>query len=104
MNPLFIAVGSILLIVVWCVALLKYIDMTQKRVLREYKDKQLGVEVCLEEVTVFLPDGRRVAHWVNTEWEEDPSIVPAIIHAVIMAYEDPETLIRMNQKHIDDQK
>ena len=108
MDIALIILASVLLFIAWSVFILKYIGRAEEkageRAVTIYKDKQLGVDICTEEVTVFLPDGREVVHWVNTEWEEDPSILPAIVHAVIMAYEDPETLIRINQKHIDDQE
>lgn len=103
MGIALIIIGSILF-AWWLFGLWKYIGMTEKRMLKKYKKKQLRVEICPEEVTVFLPDGREVVHWVYTEWEEDPTITPAIIHAVIMAYEDPDALIRINKYHIESQE
>jgi hypothetical protein len=34
-----------------------------------------------------------VLYWNREEWEEDPSIVPSILNAIIMAYENPQQLL-----------
>lgn len=104
MDIALIILASVLLFIAWSVFILKYISRAEDKAVKDYKAGQLGVEIDPEEVTVFLPDGREVVHWVNDEWEEDPTIVPAIVHAVIMAYEDPDTLIKINQHHIDSQE
>lgn len=98
-NAIIVAIG-----IGYLIFLLKYLEKAEKKAVKAYKASKLRAEICNEEVTVFLPDGREVVHWVDTEWEEDPSIVPAIVHAVIMAYVDPETLIRINQEHINSQE
>ena len=63
----------------------------------------LKVEVCEEEITISTEDGLEVVHWVCDEWEEDPTIVPAIANAIHLAYTDPKELIRINEHHINSQ-
>ena len=64
----------------------------------------LKVEILEEEITISLEDGTEVVHWVEDEWLEDPTIVPAIAEAVNLAYTNPQGLIFLNQAHIDSQK
>ena len=65
---------------------------------------KLTVEIDNTEITIYDEQGYEVVHWVDTEWMEDPSIVPAIANAIRMAFEEPERLIKINKKHIDSQK
>ena len=65
---------------------------------------QLIVEVMPTEITISMPDGVEVVHWVNDEWEEDPTIVPAIANAIHLAYYDPEELVALNYHHIESQR
>ena len=43
-------------------------------------------------------EDQELVRWVNDEWEEDPSIVPAIANAIKAAYEDPWKVIRIARK------
>ena len=63
----------------------------------------LTVEIYPEEITISLEDGTEVVHWVEDEWLEDPTIVPAIANAIHLAHTAPDDLIVLNQKHIDSQ-
>ena len=65
---------------------------------------KLTIEIDELHVTVYDEEGYEVVHWVDVEWMEDPSIVPAIANAIRMASEEPERLIKINQKHINSQK
>jgi len=64
----------------------------------------LKVEVLEEEITISIVDGPEVVHWVHTEWEEDPTVVPAIANAIRLAYTAPAYLVELNRKHIDSQE
>ena len=64
----------------------------------------LTVEIYPEEITIYMEDGTEVVHWVEDEWEEDPTIVPAIANAIHMAHTVPDKLLTLNKKHIDSQK
>jgi hypothetical protein len=64
----------------------------------------LKVEICDEEITISDREGIEIVHWVHTEWEEDPSVVPCIAHAIQLAYAAPDKLIVINKKHIESQK
>lgn len=44
-------------------------------------------------VTIITDEGTEVAHWTQSEWEEDPSLTPTIAHAVRLAHTDPGKLI-----------
>lgn len=59
------------------------------------------VDVSMDSITISTLDGIEVVHWVDDEWMEDPSIVPAIANAMRMAYEEPETLLEINATHIN---
>jgi hypothetical protein len=39
--------------------------------------------------------GEQVVYWVSDEWEEDPSIVPAIANAIFLATTDIHRLIEL---------
>jgi hypothetical protein len=64
----------------------------------------LKVEICDEEITISDREGIEIFHWVHTEWEEDPSVVPCIAHAIHLAYAEPEYLIGLNKGHIEAQR
>ena len=69
----------------------------------ERKEKmRLKVEISNEEIGIYLEDGTEVIYWVCDEWEDDPTIIPCIANAINMAYNMPEKLIKINQKHIND--
>jgi len=63
----------------------------------------LTVEIYPEEITISTADGLEVVHWVEDEWQEDPTIVPAIANAIHLAHTEPDELIRINRWHIDSQ-
>jgi hypothetical protein len=64
----------------------------------------IQVEVLEDEVTISC-DGYEVVHWIKDEWIEDPEVVvPAIAHAVHLAYTNPSHLCYLNMKHIMSQK
>ena len=64
----------------------------------------LKVDICKEEITISTENGLEVVHWVEDEWNEDPSIVPAIANAIHLAHTNPYELVRINQRHIDCQE
>ena len=60
----------------------------------------MEVEILEDEVTISC-NGYEVAHWVQSEWVEDPEcVVPAIANAIHLAYTKPSHLIYLNMKHI----
>lgn len=63
----------------------------------------LIVEIFTDQITIKTRNGNEVVHWVSDEWEEDPSITPAIANAIRMAYEEPGALMRMNEAHLRSQ-
>ena len=65
---------------------------------------KLNVVVDEDFIAVNMEDGTEIVCWNQDEWEEDPTIVPAICNAIDMAYTDPDRLIGINQRHIDSQK
>ena len=62
---------------------------------------KLNIDICDEEITISMKDGTEIVHWTIDEWEEDPTIVPAIANAIRMAHTNPEFLIEINKRHID---
>ena len=63
----------------------------------------IKVEICKEEITISMNNSIEIVHWVEDEWNEDPSIVVEIANAIHLAYTEPDKLIEINQKHIDSQ-
>ena len=64
---------------------------------------ELMTKICVDEIIISREDGTEVAKWIRDEWEEDPSLTPAIALAVLLAYTDPEKLIEMNKEYINNQ-
>jgi len=64
----------------------------------------LNIDICSEEITISMRDGTEVVHWVEDEWVEDPTIVPAIANAIHLAHSDQKKLIVLNKEHIDSQR
>ena len=61
---------------------------------REYK-------VEFEERSVTISDSKgEVVHWVQDEWEEDPSIVFSIVNAVKMACEGKDIRKRIGKQEV----
>lgn len=69
----------------------------------EKANTKLIIEILQEEITISLESGVEVVHWVEDEWIEDPTILPAIANAIHMAHTTPDKLINMNIKHINSQ-
>ena len=65
---------------------------------------KLTIKIDNEEITISTSNGVEVVHWVEDEWQEDPTIVPAIANAIHLAHTDPEKLIEINQYHIESQE
>jgi len=64
----------------------------------------LKIEICPEEITISTKrDNIEVVHWVEDEWIEDPTIVPAIVNAIHLAHTNPDELIHINFKHMESQ-
>ena len=76
-------------------------------------DYNVWVEVYHTQITIYwMPDNWKiggsdwaceVVMWTESEWKEDPTIVPAIANAIRMAYAEPGKLLEINKKHIDSQ-
>ena len=64
----------------------------------------LKIEIYDEEITISLENGTEVVYWVEDEWLEDSTIVPAIANAIHMAHTDPKQLIALNSAHIASQE
>ena len=64
----------------------------------------LYIDICTEEITISMRDGTEVVHWVEDEWIEDPTIVPAIANAIHLAHTAPYKSLVLNKEHIDAQK
>ena len=64
---------------------------------------KLTVEVYQDYVTISLPNGIEVAHWVESEWLEDPTLATTIAVAINMAHTNPIKFARMNIEHIRSQ-
>lgn len=59
---------------------------------------ELKLTIDSESVNIYLENGEErdpthVVYWNADEWEEDPSIVPAIMNAVDMFHSDPDELL-----------
>lgn len=64
----------------------------------------LEIEILPEEITIrTVNDKIEVVHWVEDEWIEDPTILPAIANAIHLAHTHPDKLMHMNFKHMADQ-
>ena len=63
----------------------------------------LKVDICEEEITISTEDGLEVVHWTCDEWNEDPSIVPAIANAIYLAHIAPGKLMKINMEHVKSQ-
>jgi hypothetical protein len=63
----------------------------------------LTIDYCDEEVTISMDDGIEIVHWVQDEWNENPTLILTIANAIIMARVQPEQLIKLHQVHIDSQ-
>lgn len=48
------------------------------------KNPRVRIELGEDHVTIYHHD-EEVVHWLQDEWEEDPSIVPSIANAVMLA-------------------
>jgi hypothetical protein len=69
-----------------------------------YFISKLEVEILPEEITISIAQSNlEVVKWVEDEWIEDPTIVPAIANAILMAKTTPDLLIHKNFKHIASQ-
>ncbi len=64
----------------------------------------LSVEISDESVRIHTRQGLEVVMWLHTEWEEDPTCVPAIVNAVRMVCDDPYTLLKINRLRIAHQE
>lgn len=61
--------------------------------------ENLKIAIDSESVNIYIDNGEErdpthVVYWHCDEWEEDPSIVPAIVNAVDMFHTDPEGLLK----------
>lgn len=46
-------------------------------------------EIIITEDSVTIShNNEEIVHWVNDEWEEDPSILPSIANAIHIAHTD----------------
>lgn len=64
----------------------------------------LKIEILSEEITIStIRDEIEVVHWVEDEWIEDPTILPAIANAIHLAHTAPDKLIHMNFAHMSSQ-
>jgi hypothetical protein len=69
-----------------------------------YFISKLKVDIIPEEITISIAQSElEVVKWTEDEWQEDPTIVPAIANAILMAKTTPDLLIHKNIKHIDSQ-
>ncbi len=64
----------------------------------------LVVEVSEKSVRIWTKQKLEVVMWIQEEWEEDPSCVPAIANAISMAYTQPAKLLDINRKHVESQE
>ena len=67
------------------------------------QENKLNIDISEDEITVSLLSGIEVVHWVRDEWEEDPTILPAIANAIHLAHTAPDHLMSINIKHINSQ-
>lgn len=57
------------------------------------KDK-VKIEIESDHITVYHND-EEIVYWVDTEWNEDPSIVISIANAILLATTDIHELRRL---------
>jgi hypothetical protein len=55
----------------------------------------MNIEVASSNIAIYSNAGDEYIYWDQTEWEEDPSIVPNIVNAVSLALEDPNRFTSM---------
>jgi len=64
----------------------------------EYKNTNKGYIITFTKgsITIGYLNGLEIVTWIQDEWEEDASIVPAIANAIrITCEEGPETIAKM---------
>jgi len=66
--------------------------------------KTRNVTVEKDHVLIFDDDGQEIVIWVSDEWEEDPTIIPAIRNAIRLAnqgkVEDMKKAIDYDKFHV----
>ncbi len=57
-------------------------------------NKDTKIEINDGEIQISYK-GEQVVYWIKDEWEEDPSIVPSIANAILLASTDIHKLIEL---------
>jgi hypothetical protein len=61
---------------------------------------KLKIEITEDSIGIYLPDGKEVIYWHIQEFEDDSISAISMANAIVMAYENPEKLVRICKEHI----
>lgn len=54
---------------------------------------RMRAEIGADYISILYDDGDEIAHWIEDEWIEDPSVTLAIARAIVLAYTRPDQLL-----------